>query len=68
MEKETVFLTEQMVSDQVTDLLNEKGMDETQKEAQLYVLEHILDLLRQGQLLTINASKEIKLYNLGGLQ
>lgn len=66
MGEETQLLTEQMVYDQVSELLKQKGMETIQKEAQLYVLEHVLDLLREGHMLTINKKQEIRLWESGG--
>jgi hypothetical protein len=61
-EEKTQLLTEQMVYDQVAGLLNQKEMNTVQKDAQLFVLEHILNLLKEGQLLTINEKQEIRLW------
>lgn len=66
MGEETQLLTEQMVYDQVSELLKQKGIETIQKEAQLYVLEHVLDLLREGHMLTINKKQEIRLWESGG--
>lgn len=66
MGEETQLLTEQMVYDQVSEILKQEGMETIQKEAQLYVLEHVLDLLREGHMLTINKKQEIRLWESGG--
>ena len=62
MDETLVFLTEEMVCTQVEEVLTGGDPLDQEKENKLYILQHILDLLREGKLLTINDKKEIKLW------
>lgn len=60
-----VLLTEKIVLDRIYSITNSSEKREVQKEAELYVCQHLLDLLHDGHLLTIDTNDQIRLWEGG---
>ncbi len=56
------FLTEQMVNNFIYEIALNQNINFTQQQAEIFVLNHIASLLREGKTLTINNKGEMKMW------